>query len=272
VRDIDPNDFEDTPRPVVAIGNDYPPDFELARHQHRRAQLLYAAEGVVTVDTTEGAWVVPPERAVWIPAGVAHAVTMVGAVSTRSIMVEPELGLRPSARCEVLAVSALLRSLLLAAADLPAEYDLAGRDGLVMALLAAEVSAAPVIPLAVPFPHSPDLARKCHAFLARPDAGATIDAWSADLGLGRRAFTRAFRRETGLSFAAWRQQACLLAALPRLAAGEPVTAVALDLGYDSPAAFSTMFKRLLGFPPSQYRSSSAPKSSARAPGFMDTIV
>jgi AraC-like DNA-binding protein len=180
-------------------------------------------------------------------------------------MVAPEARLRPSPRCEVLAVSPLLRSLLMAAAELPAEYDLAGRDGLVMALLVAEVAAAPVIPLAVPFPHSPDLARKCHAFLARPDARATIDGWSANLRLGRRAFTRLFRRETGLSFAAWRQQACLLAALPRLAAGEPVTAIALDLGYDSPAAFSTMFKRLLGFPPSQYRASSTPKSPIGAP-------
>ena len=50
VRNADPNDHEDTPREVVGIGNDYPPAFELARHQHRRSQLLYAAEGVVTVD------------------------------------------------------------------------------------------------------------------------------------------------------------------------------------------------------------------------------
>ncbi len=56
-----------------------------------------------------------------------------------------------------------------------------------------------------------------------------------------------------MSFAQWRQQACLLSALPRLAAGEPVTAVALDLGYDSPAAFATMFRRLAGVPPSRYQ-------------------
>ena len=258
MRNADPDDHEDTPREVVGIGNEYPPAFELARHQHRRAQLLYAAEGVVTVDTDQGAWVAPPERAVWIPAGVWHAVKMVGEVSTRSVLINRDIRPNPSnpnrgGRCEVLAVSPLLRSLLVAAADVPLEYDLQGRDGLVMALLVAEVARAPVIPLAVPFPHAPDLARLCHAFLANPDAQVTIDAWSAALNLGRRAFTRAFRRETGMSFAAWRQQACLLAALPRLAAGEPVTAVALDLGYDSPAAFSTMFKRLLGIPPSRYR-------------------
>jgi AraC-like DNA-binding protein len=56
-----------------------------------------------------------------------------------------------------------------------------------------------------------------------------------------------------MSFTEWRQQACLLTALPRLAGGEPVTAIALDLGYDSPAAFATMFKRLSGIPPSRYQ-------------------
>jgi AraC-like DNA-binding protein/quercetin dioxygenase-like cupin family protein len=254
MRNIDGNALEDTPREVVAIGNEYPPDFELARHHHRRSQLLYAAEGVLTVDTADGSWVVPPERAVWIPGGVPHAVKMVGPVSTRSVLIEPNIRPRHTDHCEVLGVSPLLRSLLVASVDLPAEYDLDGHDGLVMALLVAEVAIAPVIPLAVPFPHDPDLAERCHAFLAHPDARATIDAWSADLGLSRRAFTRAFRRETGMSFARWRRQACLLGAMPRLAAGEPVTTIALDLGYDSPAAFSTMFRRLLGIPPSRYRS------------------
>ena len=116
-----------------------------------------------------------------------------------------------------------------------------------------ELSRAPVIPLAAPFPQSPALAAKCRAFLEAPSPHDTIDNWADDLGMGRRAFTRAFRRETGMSFAEWRQQACVLVALPRLAAGEQVTAIALDLGYESPAAFATMFKRLLGVAPSRYQ-------------------
>ena len=253
MRNANPNDHDLVPRPVLAIGNDYPAAFELAPHTHRRAQLLYAAEGVVSVSTPQGAWAAPPERAVWIPAETLHAVKMVGVVRTRSVLVTPQTCPARGDRCQVLAVSPLLRSLLIAAVDLPEEYDLAGRDGLVMALLAKEIELAPVVPLAAPFPRSPGLAAKCHAFLAQPDARATIDAWAAELGYGRRAFTRAFRRETGVSFQAWRQQACLLAALPRLAAGDPVTTIALDLGYDSPAAFTTMFKRLTGIAPSRYR-------------------
>lgn len=224
---IDPSDYDDTPRPAVAIGNDYPPSFELDWHAHGRGQLLYAASGVAVVSTPYGAWIAPAERAVWTPAGVPHSVRMVGAVSTRSVMIGPEAVGFLGEASRVIGVSPLLRQLLIAACDLPPEYDESGRDGLVMTLLLAEVARAPVIPLAVPFPAHPALARLCHAFVERPDPHQTIDAW--------------------------RRQALLLAALPRLAAGEAVTTVALDLGYDSPAAFSTMFKRLTGASPNHYR-------------------
>jgi AraC-like DNA-binding protein/mannose-6-phosphate isomerase-like protein (cupin superfamily) len=249
----DPDAYEDVPRPVVGIGNDYPPSFELAEHQHRRAQFLYAASGVVAVSTPGGAWVAPPERAVWIPAGTPHAVRMVGAVQTRSVLIETEACPNMGPSCRVVAVSPLLRQLLVSAAKIPAEYDEAGRDGLVMQLLVAEIDRAPVIPIVVPFPRHPPLAARCHAFLEKPQANATIDEWAGALAMNRRRFTRLFRRETGMSFAEWRQQACLSVALPRLAAGEPVTMIALDLGYDGPASFSTMFKRILGAPPSRYR-------------------
>jgi AraC-like DNA-binding protein len=254
---INPEDYDATPRPVVAIGNEYPPSFELDWHSHGRGQLLYAANGVVVVSTPQGAWIAPPERAVWTPAGTPHAVRMVGAVSTRSVLIDASASHILGQASRVIGVSPLLRNLLIAACDIPHEYDVDGRDGLVMALLLAELARAPLIPLAVPFPASPALARRCHAFVERPAPHDTIDAWCADLGMGRRAFTRAFRRETGMSFGAWRQQACLLVALPRLAAGEAVTTVALDLGYDSPAAFSTMFKRLLGISPNRYRAGGA---------------
>lgn len=248
-----PDDHEAADRPVVGIGNDYPPSFELALHRHGRGQLLYAAKGVVAVSTPEGAWVAPSERAIWIPAGVPHAVRMIGTVSTRSVMIATGASTRLSAACRVLGVSPLLGLLLQEAAELPVDYDEGGRDGLVMQLVVAEIERAPVIPLAVPFPTHAALAARCHAFLERPDARATTDTWADALAMNRRSFTRRFRRETGMSFAEWRQQACLAVALPRLAAGERVTAIAFDLGYESSTAFSTMFKRLVGSSPSRHR-------------------
>lgn len=251
---IDPNDHDNVARPVLAIGNEYPPSFELDTHRHRRGQLLYAASGVVAVSTPQGAWVAPPERAVWIPGNTPHAVRMVGAVSTRSVMIEPGICTALGPVCRVIEVSPLLRHLLAAATALPLEYDLHGRDQLIIELLLTELERAPVIPIAVPFPLARELAGLCHDFLENPTPHATILNWADELGLSRRTFTRLFRRETGMSFAEWRQQACLLIALPRLADGESVTSLALDLGYDSPAAFTTMFKRRLGLPPSHYQS------------------
>ena len=218
-----------------------------------RASVTTTSSGVMAVSTPDGAWVAPIERAVWIPGGTSHSVRMVGAVQTRSVLVEHGHCPGRGATCQVVGVSPLLRHLLVAAAGVQPEYDVEGRDGLVMRLLLAEIDRAPTIPLAVPFPAHPALAARCHAFLAAPEAGATIDGWADALAMNRRTFTRLFRRETGMSFAEWRQQACLSVALPKLAAGEPVTTVAYDLGYDGPGSFSAMFKRALGVSPSRYR-------------------
>ncbi len=200
----DPALVEHIDRPIVAIGNEYPPAFELDWHQHRRGQLLYAARGVVVVSTPHGAWVT--ERAIWTPGGVSHSVRMVGAVSTRSVLIEPEAHGSLGHTNKVIPVSPLLRSLLEAACDIPPEYDVAGRDGMVMTLLLAELARAPTMPLAVPFPQHVEIARKCRIFLEAPSPHDTIDEWSADLGMGRRAFrNRAqFRRLAATSLPAHR--------------------------------------------------------------------
>jgi AraC-like DNA-binding protein len=213
------------------------------------------------VETQLGRWVVPPDRAVWIPGDIEHSLRMLTAVTTITIWIEPKKRFRLPDDCRVVEISSLMRSLLIAAAEVEAEYDAKGRDGTLMALLLHELVRLPILPLSLNFPTHKRLADRCHEFLKNPSPHDTIEDWSGALGMSRRTFTRLFKTETGLSFAAWRQQACLFAALPRLAANEPITQIALDLGYESPAAFTTMFKRLQGVPPSQYLA-----QSANAPG------
>jgi AraC-like DNA-binding protein len=145
-----------------------------------------------------------------------------------------------------------MRSLMTEALDLPIEYRADSRAGALMALIQHEMRELPILPLALPYPVNAALAARCRAFVQWPDIHQTIDDWSKELGMSRRAFTRFFRAETGLSFVAWRQQACLITALPRLVAGDSVTTVAFDLGYDNPTAFTTMFKRTFGAPPLAY--------------------
>ena len=80
-----------------------------------------------------------------------------------------------------------------------------------------------------------------------------LDAWARTINTSPRTLARRFQSETGLSFGAWRQQARVLEAMGRLGGGESVTQVALDLGYESVSAFSAMFHRATGTPPSRFR-------------------
>jgi len=253
VRNVRVADYEAVPRAVLAIGNDYPAGHETRPHVHRRAQLLYALSGIMMVGTAEGTWLVPPDRAIWIPPGMVHGVRSTGApLGVRSVLIEPLALADPPETCRMVQISPLIRALILEAVDLPVEYEADGRAGLIMSLLLHELGALPALPVGLPLPADARLHALCQRFVMAPDPHARIDDWCAELGMSRRSFTRLFKRETGLSFALWRQRACLFAALPRLGGGEAVTTVALDLGYDSVAAFTTMFRRLLGQSPSRY--------------------
>ncbi|MEV5750512.1 helix-turn-helix transcriptional regulator [Actinoallomurus sp. NPDC052308] len=238
------------PRAVLPIGTDYPPGHVLDWHEHRRAQFLYGATGVMIVETGDGAWTVPTDRAVLIPPATRHRVRMLD-VSTQSLYIEPGAVPWWPAVCTVADVTPLLRELLSAAVAFPAEYDLAGREGGIAALLLHEIAALTPLPLHVTLPASADLAALCRAYLAAPDAGVTNTEWAAHLSTSERAFTRRFRRETGLSPAVWRTRARLLAAVPLLRT-TTVTEVAARLGYASPAAFTTAFTRTFGRPPSRF--------------------
>ncbi|MCE8021520.1 helix-turn-helix transcriptional regulator [Halomonas sp. MCCC 1A11036] len=255
MRNIALSSVDATPREVLAIGTDYPHGTLLDTHTHRRAQFLYGMTGLMEVSTNDGTWVVPPYSGVWIPAEKPHRVRMLG-VSTRSLYIEPQAAPRLVQHCEVLVVGPLLHQLLLASAEVPAGYDETGRDGALIRLILHELRDAATLPLFAPLPCDPGLARLCTMFLQQPSIQASSAEWSQRLNKSPRSFSRFFKQQTGLSFSAWRQQACLLAALPKLTAGVSITAVALELGYDSPSAFSTMFRKALGQPPSIFVASS----------------
>ncbi|GAA0714949.1 helix-turn-helix transcriptional regulator [Dokdonella soli] len=240
------------PGAIVATANELSTNHRVPPHRHRRSQLLYAATGIMVVGTEAGRWIVPPERGVWIPAGMQHEVNALAHVSTRNIYIEAGVDDALPTDCRVIGISSLMRQLLLETADLPLPVEKGSRADLIFLLLVQEVTRAPVLPLDIPFPADARLAARCRAYLEHPSPHETIDDWCRDLALSRRTFTRKFRAETGLSFAMWRRQASIFAALPRLAAGDPITTIAFDLGYESASAFATMFKRVIGVSPSRY--------------------
>lgn len=237
---------------VVGRAANYADGHVVPPHSHERAQLLYARSGVVLVSSAAGRWMVPPEHAMWIPAGMSHSVEMMSAVAMRSVYLRRDAAGDAPRDLAVLAMTDLMRALV----AITVEDDMAAigsrRNELAMGLLVEEIARLPQRPLALPLPSDRRLLALCRAFLAQPAHAIAIDGWASTLGMSRRSFTRFFQRQTGISLGLWRQQACLFAALPRLAEGESVTAVALDLGYDSVPAFTTMFSRMLGTPPRAY--------------------
>lgn len=255
MRDVLIDDYDHLPLDVLPIGTAYPPDTLLARHQHRRAQLLYGASGVMLVGTDEGSWTVPADRAVLIPPGVPHEVQMLD-VTTWSLYVEPDAVPWWPASCTVVEVGSLLRELLRAANDLEVDYDLAGRDGALLRLALDELRRVSPLPFSVPLPHEGPLRDLCRAYLARPDVDVTNTDWARTSATSLRTLDRRFRETTGMSPAAWRARARLLASLPMLRSGT-ITSVASRLGYSSPASFTAAFTRTFGRPPSSFRQGTA---------------
>lgn len=249
---VDP--FEDIPRSVVVTANDYPADSTFPVHVHRRGQFAFASCGTISVATPAGRWFVPPQRACWLPAGVAHEMTMRGPVRMLNafVSVDDKNAARMPDHCCVYGVSVLLKQLFEEAVDLPAMYDIDGRAGKLMDLLVAEIASMPRLALHAPAPSDPRLARVCRHLFDAPSIAIGLDMMATEAGMSRRTFTRLFREQTGVSFAEWRQQVCLLTSIERLSEGQAVTRVALDLGYASPSAFASAFRRVLGETPSRY--------------------
>jgi AraC-like DNA-binding protein/quercetin dioxygenase-like cupin family protein len=234
---------------IVARQTSYPSGFHITPHWHARAQFLFAVSGTMTVRTLRRGWIVPPSRALWIPAGTVHEIRINGTVEMRSLYIEPTAAAGMWDECVVLEVTSLARELVLRAGGLPLRYDEGGDDGLLMRLLLAEIRRLPVCALDLPLPESADLVRLCERVLNDLSLRRPCRTQAEDLSMSTRTLYRRFLKETGITFARWQQQARLLDAIRRLAEGASVTATALDLGYESTSAFSAMFRRSLGQTP-----------------------
>lgn len=250
--DLHPVEGESTPRAVAALATDPDGDAFIPPHSHRRGQLIHAISGVMLVSAAAGSWVVPPGRGVWVPAGMAHQIRMAGVVKMRTVFVEPGTRADLGGECRVIHVGELLRALIVAAASLPRDYAPGGRDERVVELMRDEIEAAPSLSLHVPMPRHARLAALCEALVRDPSLPASLDDWALRLHMNSRTLARLFQRETGMNFGAWCRKARLLLSLPKLAAGASILEVALAHGYESPSAFTAMFRRTLGVPPSQY--------------------
>jgi AraC-like DNA-binding protein/quercetin dioxygenase-like cupin family protein len=234
-------------------------DYVIPRHAHDWHQLIYASEGVMWVQTAQGDWVVPPNRAVWVPAGVEHSIEMTGSVFVQTVYLMSTLYGDLPDRCCAVNVSPFLRELIRHVVTLGMLDENDPPRARLLGVLLDQLSALPAIPLQLPWPVD-ERARRAATWVRSHPAEAEVTRVVAKrFGLSMRTLERLFQRETGLTFGKWRQQLRLLQALRLLAAGRPVTEVALDVGYESPSAFIAMFKRTLGVTPYRYFASASPQ-------------
>jgi transcriptional regulator GlxA family with amidase domain len=177
---------------------------------------------------------------------------MAGEVHMRTLFLMPEVEPSLGRTCQVIEVSALLRELIVAATLIAGEIT-SPRLQAMVELIRMELLAAPVVAMHVPVPGDVRLARLCTRFIRNPADDSSLESWADTLNMSARTLSRIFQRELGMSFGEWRKRARLALSLKLLAQGVSILEVALEHGYQSPSAFSAMFRRSLGYPPSHFR-------------------
>jgi len=220
-------------------------------HDHAEQQLLYPSSGLLIVSTTHGSWVVPPQRAVWLPAAVAHAHQAYGATQVRTVAFPVDVNPLGLTQPTVLSVSRLLRELIIAITDDPARRGEEQHDLKRVAL--HQLKPAPALQFHLPQPGDERL-RDVTAILAEdPGSDRTLGELGRAVGAGERTLSRLFRAETGMTFPQWRAQLRLHHSLTLLASGLSVTATAVTCGYSTPSAFTAAFHATFGTTPGTYR-------------------
>ncbi len=258
---IDPLAYAPTPqRPVRAKLRRLAAATRVEPHSHPWAQVAMSATGVIRMSAGRSTYIVPPSRALWIPPGVEHVVTVLEDAEIRTLYVHPGAKFfgagadTPFARwpaCRVLEVSPLLRELV---AHLDAEPGTGRgdeRDACLAALILDELRRAAPVRLGVDLPADKRLRQLCEAVLDEPTRWSSLDDWARQAGASPRTVARLFRSELGTTFLQWRQQVLLAHALTLAARKLPMASIAAELGYASASAFTAMVKRTLGAPPTR---------------------
>lgn len=220
-------------------------------HRHARGQLIGTLGGLITIGTALGRWVVPATNAVWIPPHSLHGAQTHGAFEGWSLYVAEAACAGLPAEPRVLQMNGLLREALRRSLEW-SDAQLTDRESRLAAVILDEIAGAPVESLTLVTPADGRLKRLVAALLADLASPLGMAEWARQFGLAPRTLSRRFVLETGLPFTEWRQRARLLRGLELLAAGRPVTHVALDLGYGTVSAYIALFRRHFGTTPARY--------------------
>jgi AraC-like DNA-binding protein len=212
--------------------------------------LVFMDAGLASVTVEGNLWALAPHRALWVPHGATYTIhkkkgcdlQTLGLAQTDLLPTKPRL----------VEVAPFMRALIHEAVRLNNLQNVSTDAIWINQLLISRIDAASAQTSLITAPADPRLRRICEAIIDDPANNQTIDEWVDKVGMSRRTLTRRFREEMGISFSIWRQQVRLQEALIRLEMGEPVSSIALDVGYEWPTSFSTVFRQTFGASPSHF--------------------
>jgi AraC-like DNA-binding protein len=241
---------------VHLVARHYRRGVRLDTHMHREAQLVYAASGTMQVTTPKGRWLVPPDRAVWVPARLEHAIDVLADIQMRTLYFE-DAWLGRQARPQnlgaefVVRVSPLLHQTILALFDSKADRE---RTELLLKMTLLELERADDSATFIPLPQEPRCRHAAEIVLGNPTGAHDVEALAREVGTSARTLSRLFSSETELSFKAWCQRARIAAAMERLSADSDIAVkrLAAELGYASVSAFSHSFRQITGKTPTEF--------------------
>jgi len=241
---------------VHLVARNYRKGTRLDPHMHREAQLVYAARGTMQVTTPKGRWLVPPDRAVWVPAKLEHAIDVLADIEMRTLYfdlawLKRERRSKSLAAEFVVRVSPLLHQAILALFD---SHDTPDRTELLVKLAMLELHHAEDSATFIPLPHEPRCRRAAEIVLGDPTGCHEIGMLAREVGTSARTLSRLFSSETQLSFKSWCQRARIASAIEKLSvdANLSVKQLASDLGYASVPAFSHAFRQVTGKTPTAF--------------------
>lgn len=240
------------PRPLTMRAQSIPARHHFPEHAHDWHQLVYAIDGVLTVSTVGQTFVTSPDQAAWLPTGISHRVGSLLGAEFRSLWIATKAGSGLPPEPAVLAVSPLLKALIVEAAEIDGQPDADGYSGRIVALILDQLRRAPRLPAALPWPRGGGLAALCEALYLDPADERSSTDWARELGMSSRTLTRRFEAEVGAPLNSWRRRLRLFRAIELLSGGMSVTETAMQLGYSSASAFIFAFKTELGSSPRAY--------------------
>ncbi len=232
----------------------FSPGHRVDWHSHAWSQLIYATEGVLTVESRTACWVIPQDRGIWVPSGEEHALTMHGRVFLQTVYLEPHQARRTDRTCTALEISGLMHELIRHVCSAGIVRGQTREDRTLIRFFLDQLEQLSPFPLVIHMPQEERARKVARRIIDAPGSPDGLDRICREAGASLRTMQRLFVNDLGLPLSRWRNQVRMVTAVQLLARGGSVTQVAGELGFESLSAFISSFRRYFGESPGKFRS------------------